>query len=202
MRCTQRGFSLVEMLVALVVFSVGLLAIAGLQTMSKQANFEALQRTTASHIAFGLLEDMRNNGGSITSYVTSGSLGGGSRGTLFGRAICARRATVDTWHGAAGADCSAEERAAFDLWFWENYADGSLELNDQGAVGGVLTPTICINGPFDGSAGIYTVTVAWRGTVSLGNAAANGCGTGSGNYGDNNEFRRLVAMPTFLDPRI
>lgn len=185
------GFTLVELLVTVIIFSVGLLAIVGLQSVSKRANFEALQRTTASHIAFGLLEDMRNNGGSITSYVTSGSLGGGSRGTVPG---------IDC--RAAGADCSAEQRAAFDLWFWENYADGSLELNDQGAVGGVLTPTICINGPFDGSAGIYTVTVAWRGTVSLGNAAANGCGTGSGNYGDNNEFRRLVAMPTFLDPRI
>lgn len=185
------GFTLVELLVTVIIFSVGLLAIVGLQSVSKRANFEALQRTTASHIAFGLLEDMRNNGGSITSYVTSGSLGGGSRGTVPG---------IDC--RAVGADCSAEERAAFDLWFWENYADGSLELNDQGAVGGVLTPTICINGPFDGSAGIYIVTVAWRGTVSLGNAAANGCGTGSGNYGDNNEFRRLVAMPTFLDPRI
>ena len=40
MRCNHRGFSLIEMLVALVVFSVGLLAIAGLQTMSKQANAE------------------------------------------------------------------------------------------------------------------------------------------------------------------
>ena len=50
------------MLVALVVFSVGLLAIAGLQTVSKQANFEALQRTAASQIAHGLLEDIRVNG--------------------------------------------------------------------------------------------------------------------------------------------
>lgn len=190
-RQQQAGFTLVELLVTVIIFSVGLLAIAGLQSVSKRANFEAIQRTTASHIAFGLLEDMRNNGGGITTYVAAGNLGGGTRGATPG---------IDC--RSVGADCSPEERAAFDLWFWENYADGSLEVNDQGSVGGVLNPTICINGPVDGSPGIYRVTVAWRGTVSLANANANGCGAGSANYGDNSEFRRLVAMPTFLDPRI
>ena len=62
---SQQGFSLIEMLVALIVFSVGLLAVAGLQTVSKQANFESLQRTTASQIAYGLLEDMRVNANPI-----------------------------------------------------------------------------------------------------------------------------------------
>jgi len=190
-RHQQHGFTLVELLVTVIVFSVGLLAIAGLQSVSKRSNYEALQRTTASHIAFGLLEDMRNNGGGIVSYVAAGNLGGGTRGANPG--VNCR---------AVGADCTAEERAVYDLWFWENYADGALESNGQGAVGGVLNPTICINGPIDGSPGMYRVTVAWRGTVSLANANPNGCGAGSGNYGDNNEFRRLVAMPTFLDPRI
>ena len=190
-RKNQGGFTLVELLVTVIIFSVGLLAIAGLQSVSKRSNFEALQRTTASHIAFGLLEDMRNNGGGIVSYVAAGSLGGGTRGAAPG--VNCR---------AVGADCTPEERAAFDLWFWENYADGALEINAQGSVGGVLSPTICITGPVDGSAGMYSVTVAWRGTVSLANVNVNGCGAGSADYGDNNEFRRLVAMPTFLDPRI
>lgn len=76
----QNGFSLLELLVALVVFSIGLLAVAGLQTVSKQANFEGLQRTTASQIANGLLEDMRMNGDALNIYRTAGELGNGNRG--------------------------------------------------------------------------------------------------------------------------
>ena len=63
----QRGFSLLELLVALVVFSIGLLAVAGLQTVSKSTNFEGMQRTTAAQIASGLLEDMRMNGDTFSS---------------------------------------------------------------------------------------------------------------------------------------
>ena len=76
----QNGFSLIELLIALIVFSVGLLAVAGLQTLSKQSNFEALQRTSGSQIAHGLLEDMRINGDAMNVYLAAGEIGGGSRG--------------------------------------------------------------------------------------------------------------------------
>ena len=88
----QRGFSLLELLVALVVFSIGLLAVAGLQTVSKQANFEGLQRTTASQIANGLLEDMRVNGDAVNTYLGAGELGGGARG---GQGLPRRRDRVE-----------------------------------------------------------------------------------------------------------
>jgi prepilin-type N-terminal cleavage/methylation domain-containing protein len=130
----QRGFSLLELLVALVVFSIGLLAVAGLQTVSKQANFEGIQRTTASQIATGLLEDMRMND-----------------------------------------------------------ADGA-------GTGGLMFPTLCIDGPAVGGPGIYRVTIAWRGTASIRNSVNNGCGAATGNYGAANEFRRIIQIPTFIDP--
>jgi type IV pilus assembly protein PilV len=184
----QSGFSLLELLIALIVFSVGLLAVAGLQTVSKQSNFESVQRTTASQIATGMLEDIRTNGSSAAIYSGSGSIGGGSRGLL---------PAPDC---AAGADCNPAQKAAFDLWFWEQALDGNMEMTGGAGAGGLVLPTMCVAGPAGGGAGIYAVTVVWRGSATLSNQSANACGTASGNYGAQNEFRRVVQIPTFIDP--
>jgi len=187
-RVLQSGFSLLELLIAVVVFSIGLLAVAGLQTVAKQSNFESVQRTVASQIAYGLLEDIRTNGGGIDVYAGSGDLGGGSRGD--------RPAPSCT----AGAECNPTQKAAFDLWFWEQSLDGTMETVGGASVGGLVLPTLCVNGPAGGGAGIYRVTVVWRGSASLTSAVNNACGAASGNYGDQNTLRRIVQIPTYIDP--
>jgi len=189
-RLLQRGFSLIELLVALIVFSIGLLAIAGLQTVSKAANFEAIQRTAASQIAYGLLEEMRVNGDAMDIYLAAGELGGGSRGG------------EPAPNCRIGAECNAAQKAAHDLWFWEQALDGNLETNAGVGTGGLVLPTMCIVGPPGGGAGIYQVTIAWRGSASISNAVNNPCGAAGGNYGAGNEFRRIMQIPTFIDPNI
>lgn len=186
----QQGFSLLELLVSLVVFSVGLLAIAGLQTVSKQANFEALQRTAASQVAYGLLEDMRMNGDGIPTYLAAGEMGSGSLGT------------EPAPNCTTGAPCNAAQKAAHDLWAWEQAIDGNMETSGGTGTGGLVTPTLCIQGPVGGGAGVYQVTIAWRGSASINNAVNNACGSLGGNYGANNEFRRIIQVPTFIDPNI
>lgn len=185
----QSGFSLLEILVTLIVFSVGLLAMAGLQTVSKQANFESLQRTTAAQIAYGMLEDMRTNGDAVGSYLAAATLGNGSRGAAAPVPAC-----------TAGAPCTSLEKANYDLWFWEQMLDGGMESSGGAGTGGLVLPTLCITGPAGGAAGTYTVTIVWRGTASITNNSANVCGAASGNYGVGNEFRRIVELPTYLDP--
>lgn len=185
---SQRGFSLLELLIALVVFSIGLLAVAGLQTVSKQANYESVQRTLAAQIATGLLEDMRTNGDAIDVYRTAGELGAGSRGG------------EPAPNCQNGVECNSTEKAAYDLWFWEQMVDGDLESSAGVGTGGLMLPTLCVNGPAVGGAGIYQVTITWRGSASIVNSLANGCGAASGNYGDNNEFRRILQIPTYIDP--
>ena len=184
----QRGFSLLEMLVALVIFSIGLLAVAGLQTVSKQANYESLQRTTASQIANGLLEDIRMNGDAINIYRTTDAIGGGSYGGEPAPSC------------AIGSECNSAQKAAHDLWFWEQVLDGNMETNGGAGTGGLMLPTLCVTGPAVGGPGIYQVTIAWRGSASIVNSVNNPCGAASGNYGDENQFRRIIQVPTYIDP--
>jgi type IV pilus assembly protein PilV len=187
----QRGLSLLELLVSLVVFSIGLLGIAGLQMVSKQASYEGLQRTLASQVAYGLLEDMRTNGSGISVYVAANDLGGG---TLAGLPVSQCR-DPDT-------PCSPAQKAVHDLWYWERTVDGAAELGIEGQTGGILFPTVCVDGPAGGVAGVYSVSVAWRGGVELADPETSQCGAGSGNYGDGDRFRRVIQVGTFIDPNI
>ena len=91
--------------------------LAGLQTVSKQANFEAIQRTAASQVAFGLLENMRVNGDAIGIYLAAPTLGNGSLGA------------EPAPNCSAGNECNSAQKAAHDLWFWEQILDGKLETN-------------------------------------------------------------------------
>lgn len=54
----QKGVTLVELLIALTVFAIGLLAIAGMQVTSIRANFSSNIRSTAIAAGQGVLEDL------------------------------------------------------------------------------------------------------------------------------------------------
>jgi type IV pilus assembly protein PilV len=55
------GFTLVEVLVALVVLSIGLLGVAGLQIVGLRGNLSAASRTQASYLAEDIIDRMRAN---------------------------------------------------------------------------------------------------------------------------------------------
>ncbi|MDN5872573.1 MAG: type IV pilus modification protein PilV [Nitrococcus sp.] len=55
------GFTLVEVLIALLVLSVGLLGIAGLQLTSLRSNHSAYLRSQATLMAYDILDRMRAN---------------------------------------------------------------------------------------------------------------------------------------------
>ena len=180
----QRGFSLTEVLVSIVVFSVGLIGIAKLQVVSKQSNYDAVQRVTATTITEDLLQRMRSNGTQLLGYVTisgSNTLGGGTINA---------EPTPDCSADTVADRCDAAQLASHDLWQIEQALDGAR---------GLVSPTLCLSGPNDGSSGVYTVAIAWRGTTATKNPSANSCGEGLDKYGTNEEYRRLLVLQTYID---
>ena len=61
-----RGFTLLEVMVALVIFTIGLLGLAGMQIMAIKGNSFGQQMTVASTIAQNQLEAMRESAGSLS----------------------------------------------------------------------------------------------------------------------------------------
>jgi type IV pilus assembly protein PilV len=178
---------MVEALVTVVIFALGLLSVAGLHSVSKRSLHESVQRTAAAQLGSALLEKMRANPRGLPVYVTAGTLGGSALGTA-PAAVC--NDPLDP--------CTPAEVARQDLWEWEQELDGARSVTDGTAAGGLLTPSACIRGPFDGSAGIYTLVIAWQGSASMNSEVADPCG--DGRYGENDENKRLATFSTYLDP--
>jgi type IV pilus assembly protein PilV len=182
-----QGMTLIEVLVTVVILAVGVLAVVGLQVSSKQANYEAIQRTTASHLAFDIAERMRANSGSLNSYLLGSDIGGGSLSV-----------PGNTCSAAPG--CSGTAMAAFDLYQFETLLDGATETRNGGAdnAGGLVSPQACITGPGGGGSGIYTIAISWRGLRPLSDPTINACGSGSGLYGVADEYRRVLVFTVFI----
>jgi type IV pilus assembly protein PilV len=188
MRNKQRGVSLVEVLVTLILISVALLGTASLQVLSKQSNFQAIQRTTAAHLVNDLIQRMRANRGTLDGYIPDEDLGAGSLGTS---------PNVDCF--GDGAVCAGAQLADYDLWHWEQQLDGVMEKVGSQNAGGLFEPTACVSGPAGGGDGIYEIAIAWRGQTKHVDPEINDCGDGSGKYGSDNEYRHVLVMETFIE---
>jgi len=191
----SKGTSLVEVMVAVFVFSVGLLGIAALQVQSKRSNFEAIQRTTASMLTNDLVERLRSNTAALNTYITNANL------PLGGGQITAEPAPNCF---SAAAPCTTDELAVHDLWEWEQSIDGAAEVEAGNQSGGLVSPTGCVIGPAGGGTGEYTVAISWRGLSELADTGAlkDPCGQGSGKYdgpGGADVFRRVLALQIYIE---
>ncbi len=71
--CSRRcdgGFSLVEVLVALLVLAIGLLGLAALQAQGLRFNHDAYVRTQATNLAYDIVDRMRVNNTNVAAYTT------------------------------------------------------------------------------------------------------------------------------------
>jgi type IV pilus assembly protein PilV len=112
-RATAHGFSLIEVLVTLIILSIGLLGLAALQTTSVREGFDSGQRSQATWLAQELVERMRANpGGQKAGYTAAAA--DANLCTSGPAKYCS-----DHFDGVGKADaeanCSANELAEFDV---------------------------------------------------------------------------------------
>lgn len=67
-RRLQKGTTLLEVLVSIVILSVGLLGYAGLQTLSMKNNTSAFQRSQATILSYDIIDRMRANRSNLANY--------------------------------------------------------------------------------------------------------------------------------------
>jgi type IV pilus assembly protein PilV len=141
----QRGASLVEVLVAMVILAVGLLGLVGLQARLHVLQMESYQRAQA----LILLTDMANrvalNRANANSYVSASTAGVG-----------------------VGAACPVANtsRIERDLREWCLALQGAAETSGGSNVGVMVGGRGCIQKPnaFDEQ---YLITVAWQGLAPV-----------------------------------
>ena len=103
------GFSLIEVLIALVIMSVGMLGIAGLYVQSIQAGRTSLLRHNAVTLAGDVADRIRANPLAADAYLGTGA---------------------DNSCVAAGISCSVPEMASHDIFLWRQQAQESLPAGD------------------------------------------------------------------------
>ena len=148
------GFTLIEVLVAVLIFSVGMLGLAGLQITATQANHSAYLRSIATILANDMADKMRAN----MIAVDNGD---------YDRVISLGNAAEDTncYNLAGGAPgCTAQQMAFWHAWDWTQNLAGILP-NGQGEVCLDSTPTVPLGNaaaPGCDGAGLFAIKVWWQ----------------------------------------
>lgn len=149
-RRDQRGISMVEVLVSMVILSFGLLSLIVLHGRLHVLQSESYQRSQALILLSDMANRIQLNRNDADAYVTAGPLGTG-----------------------AACPAGAATRAEADVSEWCTALSGAGERLNATDVGAMVGARACIDNI---AAGEYLVTVAWQGMAPLSAPpAAIGC---------------------------
>ena len=139
----QRGITLVEVLVTMVILAIGLLGLVGLQARLQILQSEAYQRAQALMLLKDMAGRIANNRNDAAAYVTGPD------------------APIGV--GNCPTDTSTRQRA--DVSEWCGLLQGASEETTAGTrVGSMVGGRGCVEELDDG---VYLVTVAWQGLAPI-----------------------------------
>lgn len=140
---------MLELLVALLIFSIGMLGLLSGQLVGKRAVHDALQRSVAIALARDILERVHANPTQVHLY-------------RIGEVGAAGHRLPEPPVDCDSTECNVAELASFDLWQWESrLLGGSAE---RAGTSGLLSPRACITG----DDGVIEVVISWRGMTPAG----------------------------------
>jgi type IV pilus assembly protein PilV len=172
---TQRGATLIEVLVTVLLLAFGLLGIAAFQSKAQIGTFESYQRAQAVVLLEDIHARMSANGANAAAYAGA---------TVYG---------VDDKPENCAVKATAAER---DTCEWSLALQGASEASDDAKVGAMIGARGCIEEVQTLNAttgvctpGIYRVVVAWQGNHET-KAPAFACGKDK--YGSE-KLRRAIS---------
>ena len=185
----NRGFTLIEVLVTLVILTFGLLGIAGLMAKGQRASFEAFQRQQAISIASDMAERIRGNRKQAAAYAAAALLTNPvGQGAQYNDLLTASITDCGTF------TCTPAQLAAYDIALWDGLLVGYSEAQVAGGarVGGIVRARGCITETANTSAACppapspsvpftwtMRVSVAWEGNEETVVPTASTCGQGA-----------------------
>jgi type IV pilus assembly protein PilV len=156
MRLNEEGFTLLEVLIAIVVFSFGLLGIAGMMTISVRNNHNGYLRSQANFLAENMMDRMRANPTALWS--------GKYDGTPTAPAVAVDKCKLSD-------PCDYDELAEYDMEQWAQSIELALP-DGEGTISCVNSETLPSNMalatppsiwfPAPPYRGICTITVEWN----------------------------------------
>lgn len=185
----QRGASLIEVLVSMVILMLGLLGLVGVMIESQRAQLESYQRAQALLLVQDMASRISGNRMAADCYSQVPVVEYGTNNA----AVPA--VTPGCSAGTAAEKVAREDKATRDLQEWQGLLLGSTEQIGASNVGAMLGARGCITK--DAATGVVTVSVAWQGGQTLGGPpAALTCGQGQ--YGE--EAKRRAVGLTLIPP--
>jgi len=136
-KLNQKGLSLIEVMIALAVFSFGLLALAALMASGLKYNTSALHRSYATNQAYDIGDRMRANRLGLDEGYYRNLSGSG------------------TDPDCIESGCTPEQMAQYDTWQWNT---DNARLLPEGAG----TVSLKSDDPESAYFGLYTITVSWN----------------------------------------